>query len=66
VFLAEDHVETSERLRKLLGTEFDVLVEAGLAAGALGYILRDMAGDDLVAAVHAALDGRRYVRRALR
>ena len=124
VLLAEDHAETAERLRKLLGTEFDViawvedggalvdaearlspdvtvadiamprldgiaaatvirrhnsnarivlvtvhadpmLVEAGLAAGALGYVLKDMAGDDLVAAVRAALDGRRYVSRAL-
>ena len=42
-----------------------MLVEAGLAAGALGYVLKDTAGDDLVAAVHAALDGRRYVSRAL-
>jgi DNA-binding NarL/FixJ family response regulator len=42
-----------------------MLVEAGLAAGALGYVLKDMAGEDLVAAVHAALDGRRYVSRAL-
>jgi DNA-binding NarL/FixJ family response regulator len=124
VLLAEDHAETAERLRKLLGAEFDViewvedgralvdavarlspdvtvadiampridgiaaaalirrndlnarivlvtvhaepmLVEAGLAAGALGYVLKDTAGDDLVAAVHAALDGRRYVSRAL-
>jgi len=42
-----------------------MLVEAGLAAGALGYVLKDTAGDDLVAAVHAALDGRRYVSSAL-
>jgi hypothetical protein len=26
---------------------------------------KDVSGDDLVAAVHAALDGRRYVSRAL-
>lgn len=124
VLLAEDHAETAERLRKLLGADFDViasvedgralveavallspdvtvadiamprldgiaaaivirrnnsnarivlvtvhsepmLVEAGLAAGAMGYVLKDTAGDDLVAAVHAALDGRRYVSRAL-
>jgi DNA-binding NarL/FixJ family response regulator len=42
-----------------------MLVEAGLAAGALGYVLKDTAGDDLVAAVHAALDGQRYVSRSL-
>ena len=42
-----------------------ILVERGLAAGALGYVLKDAAGDDLVAAVHAALGGERYVSRAL-
>ena len=42
-----------------------MLVEAGLAAGALGYVLKDSAGDDLVAAVRAALDGRRYVSPSL-
>ncbi len=38
-----------------------ILVQRGLAAGALGYVLKDAAGDELVAAVHAALR-----RRALR
>jgi DNA-binding NarL/FixJ family response regulator len=38
-----------------------VLVQRGLATGALGYVLKDAAGDDLVAAVHAALGGERYV-----
>ena len=38
-----------------------ILVARGLAAGALGYVLKDAAGDELVAAVHAALDGRRFV-----
>jgi DNA-binding NarL/FixJ family response regulator len=42
-----------------------ILVERGLTAGALGYVLKDAAGDELVAAVHAALGGRRYVSRAL-
>ena len=122
VLLAEDHAETAELLRRLLGREFDVvgsvedggalveaaarlcpdaivtdlampgidgiaattvicrndpdarivlvtvhaeamLVQSGLAAGALGYLLKDSAGDELVAAVHAALAGRRYVSR---
>ena len=36
-----------------------ILVERGLAAGALGYVLKDSAGDELVPAVHAALDGHR-------
>jgi DNA-binding NarL/FixJ family response regulator len=42
-----------------------MLVEAGLAAGALGYVLKDTAGDELVAAVHAALGGHQYVSREL-
>jgi DNA-binding NarL/FixJ family response regulator len=42
-----------------------ILVQRGLAAGALGYVLKDSAGDELVAAVHAALAGDRYVSRAL-
>jgi DNA-binding NarL/FixJ family response regulator len=41
------------------------LVARGLAAGALGYVLKLAAGDDLVPAVHAALEGRRYVSAAL-
>jgi DNA-binding NarL/FixJ family response regulator len=42
-----------------------ILVERGFAAGALGYVLKDAAGDDLVAAVHAALAGDCYVSPAL-
>lgn len=42
-----------------------LLVEQGLAAGALGYVLKDAAGDELVPAVHAALGGQRFVSRAL-
>jgi len=43
-----------------------MLVEAGLAAGALGYVLKDSAGDELVAAIRSALGGRQYVSRELR
>lgn len=43
-----------------------MLVEGGLAAGARGYVLKDAAGEDLVAAVHAALAGDIYVSLALR
>ncbi len=42
-----------------------ILVQRGLSAGALGYVLKDAAGDELVAAVHAALVGERYVSRLL-
>jgi DNA-binding NarL/FixJ family response regulator len=43
-----------------------MFVDAGLEAGALGYVLKDAAGDDLVAAIRAALNGRQYVSRELR
>jgi DNA-binding NarL/FixJ family response regulator len=42
-----------------------ILVERSLAVGALGYVLKDAAGDELVAAVRAALDGERFVSGAL-
>ena len=40
-------------------------LEVGLDAGALGYVLKDAAGDDLVVAIRAALDGRRFVSREI-
>jgi DNA-binding NarL/FixJ family response regulator len=43
-----------------------ILIERCMAVGALGYVLKDGAGDELVTAVHAALAGQRYVSRALR
>jgi DNA-binding NarL/FixJ family response regulator len=42
-----------------------VLVARGLATGALGYVLKLAAGDDLVPAVHAALRGERHVSSGL-
>ena len=41
-------------------------LESGLATGALGYVLKMAAGDELVPAVHAALAGKRYISEALR
>lgn len=41
-----------------------MLVDAGVEAGALGCVLKDTAGEDLVAAVRAALKGERYASRA--
>jgi DNA-binding NarL/FixJ family response regulator len=38
-----------------------LLMERGLAAGALGYVLKLTAGDDLLPAVRAALRGERHV-----
>ena len=43
-----------------------ILVERGLATGALGFVLKLEAGDELVPAVHAALRGERHVSRVLR
>ena len=37
------------------------MVERGLAAGGLGYVLKVVAGDDLVPAVRAALRGERHI-----
>jgi DNA-binding NarL/FixJ family response regulator len=122
VLLADDHAQTAELLRTLLGTEFDVvalvgdgrtlvsaaarfspdaivadismpvldrieaaalirrsnpdarivlvtvheervLVERGLAAGALGYVLKDSAGEELVAAGSASRGGSEHAAR---
>ena len=41
------------------------LIECGLAAGALGYVLKHSAGEDLVPAVRAALLGQRHVSEML-
>jgi DNA-binding NarL/FixJ family response regulator len=43
-----------------------LLVERGLATGALGYVLKLVAGDELVPAVRAALRGERHVSRSSR
>jgi DNA-binding NarL/FixJ family response regulator len=42
------------------------LIDRGLATGALGYVLKLAAGDDLIPAVRAALNGERQVSRSLR
>ena len=42
-----------------------IMVERGLSTGALGYILKAAAGDDLIPAVRAALRGECHVSRAL-
>jgi DNA-binding NarL/FixJ family response regulator len=37
------------------------LVQKGLAIGALGYVLKLTAGEELVPAIHAALQGKKHV-----
>jgi DNA-binding NarL/FixJ family response regulator len=41
------------------------LVARALQMGALGFVLKMSAGDDLVPAIHAALHGERHISRAL-
>jgi len=41
------------------------MVERGLGVGAMGYVLKVLAGDDLMPAVRAALRGERHVSQAL-
>jgi DNA-binding NarL/FixJ family response regulator len=41
------------------------LVERSFATGALGYVVKPAAGDELIPAVHSALRGERHVSRAL-
>ena len=36
-------------------------IQRALEAGAVGYLLKDSAGAELVAAIHALYDGRRYL-----
>ena len=43
-----------------------LLAERGLAAGALGYVLKRMAGEELVPAVQAAVRGEIYVSQLLK
>jgi DNA-binding NarL/FixJ family response regulator len=65
-----DGIEAARRIRRDRPTARIVfvtvhaenaLVNRCLGIGALGYVLKDAAGDDLVAAVEAALRGERYV-----
>jgi DNA-binding NarL/FixJ family response regulator len=42
-----------------------LMVERGLAVGALGYVLKVVAGDDLMPAVRAAMRGERHVSSGL-
>jgi DNA-binding NarL/FixJ family response regulator len=44
----------------------DAMVARAFQIGALGYVLKLSAGDELIPAVHAAILGQRYVCAALR
>ena len=67
------HLDGIEALRRILAANRDArvvlvtvqsnvcLVERSLAEGALGFVVKQVAGDELVPAVHAALLGQRYV-----
>ena len=67
------HMDGIEAVRRILATNRDArvvfvtvqsdvcLVERSLAEGALGYVVKQVAGEELVPAVHAALRGQRHV-----
>ena len=42
-----------------------LMIDRGLATGALGYVLKTSAGDDLIPALHAALRGECHVSKSL-
>ena len=42
-----------------------MVAQRGLETGALGYVLKRTAGDELVPAVHSALRGERHVSQRL-
>ena len=42
-----------------------LLAERGMAVGAMGYVLKRMAGDELIPAVQSALRGEHFVSRVL-
>lgn len=42
------------------------VVKSALAAGGLGYVLKLAAGEDLIPAVHAALQGQSHISQSLR
>jgi two-component system, NarL family, invasion response regulator UvrY len=50
-------------MRVVLLTVIDAspMIRVGLSAGAQGYVVKEDAADELVPAVEAALEGRRYV-----
>ena len=53
------------RIILVTGHADPLLAERGLAVGALGYVLKRTAGDDLIAAVRSVLLGTHYVSRTL-
>ena len=67
------YMDGIEAARRILATNRDArlvfvtvksdvcLVERSLAEGALGYVVKHVAADELVPAVHAALRGQRHV-----
>ena len=57
--LRERHPDTPVVLLTVL--DQPTMIRLGLSLGAHGYVVKEDAGDELVEAVHAALEGRQYV-----
>jgi DNA-binding NarL/FixJ family response regulator len=54
------------RVVLLTVTDASPMIKLGLSAGAEGYVVKEDAGDELVPAIEAALEGQRYVSSAAR
>jgi DNA-binding NarL/FixJ family response regulator len=65
---AAEVLRRSPRARIVFVTVHDdtEMAQRGLAIGALGYVAKVSAGDDLVPAIHAALHGKHYVSATVR
>ena len=64
---AREILAAAPDMRIVLVTVHDerILVDRALAAGVMGYVLKDAAGEELVGAVTDVLGGRRHVSRVL-
>lgn len=56
----------SARIVFVTGHDESEIAQRGLAIGALGYVVKLSAGNDLVPAIHAALHGEHYVSETVR
>jgi DNA-binding NarL/FixJ family response regulator len=68
-------IEVAAQLRKsgsaskivfLTVNEDPEFVDAALSTGALGYVLKGSAGDDLIPAIYQALEGKRFISPSIR
>jgi DNA-binding NarL/FixJ family response regulator len=58
------HRDPKARIVFVTAYQEAILIERAMATGALGYVLKLSAGDELLPAAHAALRGERFVSAA--